>query len=224
MEGFGQFATTSQFYLYGRKHCTQTGYNRVRQKLLQAGPDPLDAVDLSGRVAMVTGANSGCGFEIASFLARKGATVYMVCRSAKRGEEARQKIAAESGNEDVHLLTCDVSLEADTRAIWTAFCAARADDGVRPRLDVLRTLTSEGVETTLACHLVRRRCRPAAAAQHPPFVAPFRSTARGSTAGVPPSVAPCPAALRHVPAWHARDALPRGDGGRARGGHLVGRH
>jgi len=164
MGAFGQFAATSQFYLYGRKHCTQTGYNRVRQKLLQAGPDPLDAVDLSGRVAMVTGANSGCGFEIASFLARKGAAVYMVCRSAKRGEEARQKIVADSGNEAVRVLMCDCSLEADTRAMWSAFCAARADDGATPRLDVLvcnagvllneRTLTSEGVETTLACHLL----------------------------------------------------------------------
>ena len=38
---------------------------------------------------MVTGANSGVGFEVAQYLARRGAEVHLVCRSAQRGEEAR---------------------------------------------------------------------------------------------------------------------------------------
>ena len=41
---------------------------------------------------MVTGANSGVGFEVAKFLAGKGASVVMVCRSAKRAEEAASAI------------------------------------------------------------------------------------------------------------------------------------
>ena len=63
----------------------------------------------------------------------------MVCRSKERGELARQKIAEESSNENVFLLVCDCSLEADTRAMWDAFCAAApaSAEGAQPQLDVL---------------------------------------------------------------------------------------
>ena len=70
---------------------------------------------------MVTGANSGVGFEVAQYLARRGAEVHLVCRSAQRGEEARQAIVAASGNSNVHLLVCDCGLEADVRAAWARF-------------------------------------------------------------------------------------------------------
>ena len=113
-----------------------------------------------GKVAMVTGANSGVGFEVAQYLAQRGAAVHLVCRSTKRGEEARQTIIAASGNSKVFLLVCDCSLEADVRAAWAEFSQGSA----APRLDVLvcnagvllneRTLTSENVEVTLATHLL----------------------------------------------------------------------
>ena len=109
---------------------------------------------------MVTGANSGVGFEVAQYLARRGAEVHLVCRSAQRGEEARRAIVAASGNSNVHLLVCDCGLESDVRAAWASFSQGVA----APRLDVLvcnagvllneRTLTSERVEVTLACHLL----------------------------------------------------------------------
>lgn len=190
---FGQIATTSQFYLYGRKHCTQTGYQQMRQKLLAAGPDPLDAVDLAGRICMVTGANSGCGLEVASFLARKGATVYMVCRSAGRGEEARKKIVSDTGNEAVFLLVCDVSLEADVRRMWDAFCEARgASAEAPPQLDVL--CCNAGV-------LVRR---PASREAHTPNPHYCRSTADGGSADTA-----APAALAALAHRHRRPCRPR---------------
>uniref|UniRef100_A0A7S2WCU6 Lipocalin/cytosolic fatty-acid binding domain-containing protein n=1 Tax=Rhizochromulina marina TaxID=1034831 RepID=A0A7S2WCU6_9STRA len=159
MASFGQFAATSQFYLYGRRHCTQTGYLSARKKYEQ--PDILadPSLDLTGKVCMVTGANSGVGREVTQFLVTKGATVYMVCRSRDRAEAVRQEIlAASEGRGGAELLVCDCSLEADIRRCWESFAAAQ------PRLDVLvcnagvllndRTLTSEGVEVTFATHLL----------------------------------------------------------------------
>jgi NAD(P)-dependent dehydrogenase (short-subunit alcohol dehydrogenase family) len=51
--------------------------------------------DLTGKVAIVTGANSGIGFETARALAMKGATVVMACRNMQKGEAAAEKIRAE---------------------------------------------------------------------------------------------------------------------------------
>ena len=50
---------------------------------------------------MVTGANSGVGFEVAKFLAGKGASVVMVCRSAKRAEEAASAIRESTKSDKV---------------------------------------------------------------------------------------------------------------------------
>jgi len=156
--GFGSFASFSQFFLYGRRHCTRTGYERTRAALLKNGPDFLESVDASGKVYVVTGANSGCGKEIALFLAKKGASVVMICRSAQRGEDARRSIVEESGNAKVSLHVADVSLEADVRSTWAAISASTDRlDGLLCNAGVLlneKTLTKEGIETTFACHLL----------------------------------------------------------------------
>lgn len=165
--GFGQVAATSQFYLYGRKHCTATGYEQAKKQSLKQGPDLLesDALSLEGKVAIVTGSNSGVGFEVAQYLAKKGAEVHLLCRSAKRAEEAKQAIVNATGNSKVHVLVCDCSLEADVRAAWDKFASSAPSVGSkRARLDILvcnagvllneRTLTSERVEVTFACHLL----------------------------------------------------------------------
>ncbi|AAG19016.1 oxidoreductase [Halobacterium salinarum] len=51
--------------------------------------------DQSGRRVVVTGANSGLGFEATRAFARAGAHVVMACRSTERGEDARDDIVAE---------------------------------------------------------------------------------------------------------------------------------
>lgn len=51
-----------------------------------------DIVELKGKVAIVTGANSGIGFETAKFLARKGARVYLACRNETRALAALKKL------------------------------------------------------------------------------------------------------------------------------------
>ncbi|REA03375.1 short-chain dehydrogenase [Haloferax sp. Atlit-6N] len=51
-----------------------------------------DAPDLSGKTVVVTGANSGLGFEATRMFAEKGAHVVMACRSLDRGEDAMADI------------------------------------------------------------------------------------------------------------------------------------
>lgn len=51
--------------------------------------------DLNDKVAIVTGANSGIGFETAKELARKGSRLILACRSENKGKDAAQKIHSE---------------------------------------------------------------------------------------------------------------------------------
>ncbi|MBN3318287.1 RDH12 dehydrogenase, partial [Atractosteus spatula] len=66
-------------------------------------------VDLNGKTAIVTGANTGIGKFIALDLARRGARVILACRSAERGQRALEEIRARSGNANVHLRLLDTS-------------------------------------------------------------------------------------------------------------------
>ena len=62
---------------------------------------------LIGKTAIVTGANSGMGMATARALLDKGATVIMLCRSEKRGNEAYKKLT-EDGNGRTYLILCDL--------------------------------------------------------------------------------------------------------------------
>ena len=113
-----------------------------------------DKIDMSGKVCVVTGANSGIGIETAEGLARMGATVVMVCRDPERGRAALESIKARSGNQSIELMICDFASQAQIRKLAEEF-KQRHD-----RLDVLvnnaglvltrRTLTEDGLETTFA--------------------------------------------------------------------------
>lgn len=165
---FRQFAATSQFYLYGTRYCTRTGWERASHQYPQ--PDELDTVNLSNHVFIVTGANSGIGFECSSFLAKKDATVYMVCRNHERAEAAKFKIIEKfPHNDKIHIILGDCSLQCGVQKIWNDFSSHRKSlgfDEVTMRLDGLLcnagglncesiiTTTSEGIETTFAAHLL----------------------------------------------------------------------
>ena len=66
--------------------------------------------DMSGKVAIVTGANSGVGFELTKTLVTHGAEVFMACRSKDRGEEAAAKILYNNPEAAgrLHVLHCDL--------------------------------------------------------------------------------------------------------------------
>ncbi|NOX51788.1 MAG: SDR family NAD(P)-dependent oxidoreductase [Gammaproteobacteria bacterium] len=68
-----------------------------------------DIPDQTGRDAIVTGANSGIGYETARMLAHKGAHVVLACRSAEKGEAALSKIVAEKPKGQVSFASMDLS-------------------------------------------------------------------------------------------------------------------
>lgn len=131
-------------------------------------PGDLD-VALGGRRCVVTGGNSGLGFETARALADLGAAVVLACRDAGRGEAAAERIRDETGSARVSVCVIDM---ADLRSV--AAGAARIADG--GPVDVLihnagllpaeRIETADRLELTFATHvagpfLLTARLRPA---------------------------------------------------------------
>ncbi|MFB4309034.1 oxidoreductase [Actinomadura sp. GTD37] len=88
-----------------------------------------DIPGLSGRRAIVTGANSGIGYHTALQLARHGASVVLACRSAERGQAAFDRMRKAAPGADIALGALDL---ADLSSVRTF--AARHGDGP---LDVL---------------------------------------------------------------------------------------
>jgi hypothetical protein len=79
-----------------------------------------DMPDQHGRTALVTGANSGLGWETALALARKGAHVVMACRSLSKGEAARDQIVQQVPGASLELLALDLgSLDSVREAAET---------------------------------------------------------------------------------------------------------
>lgn len=99
------------WFAKGMREYTKNGYLAAEKSF---DPKALD-VDISSRTFMITGANSGIGKDAAVCLAKKGATVHMVCRSETRGEEARKEITETSGNDKVKLHILDMS---QPRKVW----------------------------------------------------------------------------------------------------------
>lgn len=76
---------------------------------------------LSGRVALVTGANTGIGLVTARELARRGALVFITCRNATTARTALDRIPQDSGNPQVQALHMDLGDFASVRACARAF-------------------------------------------------------------------------------------------------------
>jgi dehydrogenase/reductase SDR family protein 12 len=119
--------------------------------------DPGDlGVDLTEKVCLVTGANSGIGRATAFALARLGATVRLLCRSRERGEEAVETLRAEGGSRQVHFDVVDMSSLDSIRTFAERLSAPRVDilvnnAGVLPESF---QRTPDGLELTLATNLV----------------------------------------------------------------------
>ena len=62
-----------------------------------------------GRIAFVTGANSGLGFDTAQALLEKGAIVVLGCRSLEKAENARQKLLNRTDSGNIEVLEIDLA-------------------------------------------------------------------------------------------------------------------
>lgn len=80
-----------------------------------------DMPDLSGKVILITGANSGLGYECAQTFAGKGATVVMAVRNLDKGERAEAACQAEVPGASTDLMQLDLADLTSVRAFATAF-------------------------------------------------------------------------------------------------------
>lgn len=122
--------------------------------MTSAGWTPSDLPDLTGHVAVVTGANSGIGFHTTLELARHGAHVVLATRDALRGDEALGQVRVQVPKASVEVRSLDLADLSSVRAFAAAFDA----DGAA-RLDVLvnnagvmavpRRTTADGFELQL---------------------------------------------------------------------------
>ena len=111
-------------------------------------------VDMSGKICVVTGANSGLGLVTARELMRMGADVLMVARRREAGEAALAEVRASSPRGSAELLLADFASLDQVRALAAAIRANR------PRVDVLvnnaglmlteRERTRDGYEAVFA--------------------------------------------------------------------------
>jgi NAD(P)-dependent dehydrogenase (short-subunit alcohol dehydrogenase family) len=80
-------------------------------------------LDQTGRVAIVTGANSGIGWDTARALAQKGATVIMACRNAQKANPAAERINALKPTGKIVVMPLDLGDLDSVRAFAAEFRA-----------------------------------------------------------------------------------------------------
>jgi NAD(P)-dependent dehydrogenase (short-subunit alcohol dehydrogenase family) len=90
-----------------------------------------DVPDESGRVAIVTGSNTGLGYDTARVLAARGARVVMAVRDTAKGDAAAARIRELSPGAEVTVHALDLGSLASVRAAAAELAAAH------PRIDLL---------------------------------------------------------------------------------------
>lgn len=113
------------------------GY-RIYQKYVH-GRRPRD-IDLTGKVYIVTGSNTGIGYETAKSLLKNGATVVLACRSVERANEARTKLLEATGTATSKVIVIKLDL-----------CGF---DSVKKFVKVNSFFSSVSLNLTLTDHLI----------------------------------------------------------------------
>ncbi|XP_028968308.1 retinol dehydrogenase 11 [Galendromus occidentalis] len=87
--------------------------------------------DLTGKVIIITGSNTGLGKTTAMALAQCGARIILACRTMTKAEAARDEIIKETGNKDIHCKKLDLASFKSVREF------AAEINATEKRLDVL---------------------------------------------------------------------------------------
>ena len=116
----------------------------------------LTGVDLSGKRIIVTGANTGIGYETARALANAGATVVLACRNITAGNAASQRIRDRHAGADVHCQQLDLASLPAVAAFVKALDDTPIDCLVcnAGSMSLAYAETEQGFERTLGvCHI-----------------------------------------------------------------------
>lgn len=119
---------------------------------------PSSPRDMKGKTVIITGANSGVGYETALDIARRGAKVIMACRNMETAAKARDTIAEKTKNSNVLVKKLDLSSLKSVREF------ASDINKNESRLDVLihnagmantfeKKVTEDGLEVTMATNM-----------------------------------------------------------------------
>ncbi|KAI5077303.1 hypothetical protein GOP47_0007127 [Adiantum capillus-veneris] len=145
---------TAAFSAFGILHFSRGAFLEHMKRFNEADT----RVDMTGKNCIITGSNSGIGFETAKALASRGATVYMVCRNKERGEDAVSRIKSETGNESVHLKVCDLSSLDQIKHCAKDFATSNSPLHVLVNnaglMEHERVITTDGLELNFAVNVV----------------------------------------------------------------------
>lgn len=107
--------------------------------------------DMSERTVIVTGANSGLGYEATKSFARHGAEVVLACRSTDRGDEAAERIRQESPDASLTVLELDLADLSSVEEFATTFKDTHDDLHILCNnagvMGIPRSETADGFET-----------------------------------------------------------------------------
>ncbi|PNW80161.1 hypothetical protein CHLRE_08g380550v5 [Chlamydomonas reinhardtii] len=128
----------------------------ARQLLPGWDPDR-DMTDMFGKVVMITGANSGIGFQATRLLARNNAHVVMVVRDEDKGRKAAEDIKRDIPHAKLTLMQADMASLSSVKRLAEEFTATGSPlhvlvnnaGGMAPGPFAV---TADGFETTLATH------------------------------------------------------------------------
>ena len=109
---------------------------------------------MNRKTILITGANSGLGFEAAKQLAKQGHEIILLCRNKEKGEIAVSEIKSYSNNQNIHLYTANLASQKSIEAV-----AQQIKKDIS-KLDVLLNnaggvfnnfqLSEDGIEMTIA--------------------------------------------------------------------------